>query len=49
MGIIRKNKERVQELKVLRKKENLHSTINKYTETFEANTITNLLFTNNHF
>jgi len=35
-----KNKEHVQELKVLGKKEKLHSTINKYIETFDINTIT---------
>ena len=35
-----KNEERVQELKVLWKRERLHSTINKYIETFDINTIT---------
>ena len=45
----RNNKERVQELKALWKKEKLHSTINKYIETFDTNTITKLYFTNSHF
>jgi len=44
-----KNKERVQELKVLWKKEKLHSTINKYIETLNINTITRSYFTNSHF
>ena len=44
-----KNKERVQELKVLWKNEKLHSTINKYIETFEINTIACFYFSNSHF
>ena len=44
-----KNKERIQELKVLWKKEKLHSTINKYIETFDINTITSFYFSNSHF
>ena len=43
-----KNKERIQELKVLWKKEKLHSTIKKYIETFYTNTITSFYFTNSH-
>ena len=43
-----KNKERVQELKVLWKMKRLHSTINKYTETFDINTITNFYLPNSH-
>ena len=38
-----KNKEHVQELKVLWKKERLHSTIYKYIETFDINTITRIV------
>ena len=49
MGIIRQNKERVQELKVLWKKEKMHSTIIKYIETFDTNTITGFHFTNSRF
>ena len=41
-----KNKERVQELKVLWKNERLHSTINKYIETIDVNTITSYCFPN---
>ena len=44
-----KNEEHVQEVKVLWKNEKLHSTINKYIETFGINTITSLYFTNCHF
>ena len=44
-----KNNERVRELKVLLKKERLHSTINKYIETFDINTITSFYYTNNRF
>ena len=44
-----KNKERVQELKVLLKKEKLLSTINRYIETFDINKLTSFYFTNNHF
>ena len=44
-----KNKERVQELKVLWKNEKLLSTINKYTETFNTNTISSFYFTNSQF
>ena len=44
-----KNKEHVQELEVLWEEEKLHSTINKYIETFDINTITSFYFTNNHF
>ena len=44
-----KNKERIHELKVLWQKEKLHSTISKYIETFDINTITSVYFTNSHF
>ena len=44
-----KNKERVEELRVLWKKEKLLSTINKYIETFDINTIISFYFTNSHF
>ena len=44
-----KNKECVQELKVLGKKDKLHSTINKYIETFDINMITSFYCTNSHF
>ena len=45
----KKNKERVQELKGLWKKEKLYSTINKYIETFDINMITSFYITNSHF
>ena len=44
-----KNKERVEELKVLWDKEELCPTINKYIETFDINTITSFYFTSSHF
>ena len=44
-----KNKARVQELKISWKKEKLHSTINKYIEKFDTNTITSFYFTSSHF
>ena len=43
-----KDKERIQELKILLKKKKLHSTINKYTEQFDINTIISFYFTNSH-
>ena len=43
-----KNKERVRELKVLWKKEELHSTISKYVETFHINVIASFYFTSSH-
>ena len=44
-----KSKERIQVLKVLWKKERLHSKINKYSVTFDINTITSVYFTNSRF
>ena len=44
-----KNEEGVWELKVLWKKEKLHSTINKCIVTFDINTITSFYFKNIHF
>ena len=44
-----KNKERVQELKVLWKKKKLLSAINKYIETFDTSTIISFYFTDSHF
>ena len=48
-GDYQKNKERVQELKVLWKKETLYSTNNNYIETFDINMILSVYFTNSHF
>ena len=48
-SIYLKNKERVQELRILWKKKKLHFTNNKYIETFDINTIISFYFTNSHF